>query len=134
MFGPKCLTSYMSLSRQILPFAMSPTGAATMRLSCPKIARGLAAYVMYVLATISSQLLGVHVYFNCVSMRLYMYTCMCMHTIYIYILLIYLCICECSSACLYLQRFKREKCMRLLGHASYTSKVSPDKLEGWSPP
>ena len=114
---------------RILPFAMSPNGAATMRLSCPKIARGLAAYVMYVLAIISSHLLGVHVYFNCVSMRLYMYTCMCMHTWYIYIY-----ICECSSACLYLQRLKREKCMRLLGHASYTSKVSPDKLEGWSPP
>ena len=64
-----------------------------------------------------------------VSMRLYMYTCMCMHTWYVYIY-----ICECSSACLYLQRLKREKCMRLLGHASYTSKVSPDKLEGWSPP
>ena len=123
MFGPKCLTSYMSLSRQILPFAMSPNGAATMRLSCPKIARGLAAYLMYVLAIISSHLLAYLC--DCICIH----ACVCIHDIYTYIY-----ICECSSACLYLQRLKREKCMRLLGHASYTSKVSPDKLEGWSPP
>ena len=78
MFGPKCLTSYMSLSRQILPFAMSPNGAATMRLSCPKIARGLAAYLMYVLAIISSHLLAYLC--DCICIH----ACVCIHDMYIY--------------------------------------------------
>ena len=67
------------------------------------------------------------------QLRIYAIVCVYMH-VYAYMIYIYIYICECSSACLYLQRLKREKCMRLLGHASYTSKVSPDKLEGWSPP